>query len=126
MSGHQLSAKFTIISPSSPLSTSTQAVLILGSMNPVHQEFLDQYPSLRCAVTTSTGVNHIDLDACAKRGILVANVGETFSKDVADYALGLLIDAMRRITMSDQYIRKGFWVKRGSYPLGSKVRFFGT
>lgn len=116
-----LSAKFTIIPPSSPLSTSTQAVLIIGGMNPVHQDFLDQHPSLRCVVTTSAGVNHIDLEACAKRGILVANVGETFSKDVADYTVGLLIDVTRRITMSDRYVRSGSWASRGSYPLGSKV-----
>ena len=75
-------------------------------------------------MTTSAGVNHIDLEECRRRGVLVANVGETYSKDVADYAVGLLIDVFRRITMSDRYLRNGLWVTRGDYPLGSKVDLF--
>ncbi|KAF3323882.1 glyoxylate/hydroxypyruvate reductase HPR3-like protein [Carex littledalei] len=116
-----LSAKFTIIPPSSPLSTSTRAVLISGSVNRVDSTLLDQYPSLRCVVTTSAGVNTINLEECRRRGVLVANVGETYSNDVADYAVGLLIDAFRRLTMSDRYLRNGLWVSRGDYPLGSKL-----
>ncbi|XP_078154332.1 glyoxylate/hydroxypyruvate reductase HPR3-like [Carex rostrata] len=116
-----LSAKFTIIPPSSPLSTSTRAVLVSGGVNRVTSTVLDQYPSLRCVVTTSAGVNHIDLEECRRRGVLVANVGETYSNDVADYAVGLLIDVFRRITMSDRYLRNGLWVTRGDYPLGSKL-----
>ncbi|XP_078153324.1 glyoxylate/hydroxypyruvate reductase HPR3-like [Carex rostrata] len=116
-----LSAKFTIIPSSSPLSTSTRAVLVSGAVNRVNSVLLDQYPSVRCVVTTGAGVNHIDLEECRRRGVLVANVGETFSKDVADYAVGLLIDVLRRITMSDRYLRNGLWVTRGAYPLGSKV-----
>jgi glyoxylate/hydroxypyruvate reductase len=77
-------------------------------------------------VTTSAGVSHIDLEECRRRGVQVANVGETFSNDVADYAVGLLIDALRRITTSDRYVRNGFWVRRGDYPLGTKVLVYFT
>lgn len=38
--------------------------------------------------------------------------------DVADHAVGLLIDVMRKITISDWYVRKGLWPIRGNYPLG--------
>jgi glyoxylate/hydroxypyruvate reductase len=63
-------------------------------------------------VTTSAGVNHVDIEECRRRGVQVANVGETYSNDVADYAVGLLIDTLRGITMSDQYVRNGFWMRR--------------
>ncbi|KAJ3706175.1 hypothetical protein LUZ61_009880 [Rhynchospora tenuis] len=117
-----LSAKFTVISPSSPLSTSTHAALVSAAYNKVDPALLDQYPSLKCIATTSVGVDHIDLEECRRRGIQVANVGEIFTKDVADYAVVLLIDVMRRITMSDRYVRNGLWMTRGDYPLGSKLR----
>ncbi|KAJ3706168.1 hypothetical protein LUZ61_009873 [Rhynchospora tenuis] len=116
-----LSPKFTLISPSSPLSTSARAALISGAYNRVDPALLDQYPSLRCLVNTGAGVNHINFEECQRRGVQVANVGETHSRNVADYAVGLLIDVMRRITMSDQYLRNGLWVKQGDYPLGSKL-----
>ncbi|KAJ3706165.1 hypothetical protein LUZ61_009870 [Rhynchospora tenuis] len=116
-----LSAKFTLISPSSPLSTSARAALISAAYDRVDTALLDQYPSLRCIVSSGAGVNHINLEECKRRGVHVANVGETHSRNVADYAVGLLIDVMRRITMSDQYVRNGLWVTQGDHPLGSKL-----
>ncbi|KAJ4759919.1 Glyoxylate reductase/hydroxypyruvate reductase [Rhynchospora pubera] len=116
-----LSAKFTVISPSSPLSTSTRAALVSAAYNKVDPAFLDQYPSLQCIATTSIGVDHIDLEECWRRGIQVETVGEIFTKDVADYAVGLLIDVSRRITMSDRYVQNGLWMSQGDYPLGSKL-----
>ncbi|KAJ1701763.1 hypothetical protein LUZ63_001542 [Rhynchospora breviuscula] len=116
-----LNAKFTLISPSSPLSASVHAALISGAYNRVDPALLDQYPSLRCLVNTGAGVNHINFEECKRRGVQVANVGETHSRNVADYAVGLLIDVMRRITMSDRYVRNGLWVTQGNYPLGSKL-----
>ncbi|KAJ4812397.1 Glyoxylate reductase [Rhynchospora pubera] len=116
-----LNAKFTLVSPSSPLSASVHAALISGAYNRVDPALLDQYPSLRCLVNTGAGVNHINLEECKRRGVQVANVGETHSKNVADYAVGLLLDVMRRITMSDRYMRNGLWVTRGNYQLGSKL-----
>ncbi|KAJ3706177.1 hypothetical protein LUZ61_009882 [Rhynchospora tenuis] len=62
-----------------------------------------------------------DLEECRRRGVQVANLRETYTKEVADYAVGLLIDVFRRITMSDRYVRNGSWVTQGDYPLGSKL-----
>ncbi|KAJ3706167.1 hypothetical protein LUZ61_009872 [Rhynchospora tenuis] len=116
-----LSTKFTLISPSCQHSTSAHAALVSISYNQVDPVFLDQYPSLRCIVTSSVGLDHIDLEECQRRGVQVANVGESFSTDAADYAVGLLIDVLRRITMSERYLRYGSWVTRGDYLLGSKL-----
>ncbi|XP_047321447.1 glyoxylate/hydroxypyruvate reductase HPR3-like [Impatiens glandulifera] len=100
--------------------TSIQAILISASI-PLTAEILRLLPSLRIVVTTSTGVNHIDLLECHRRGIAVANAGSVLSEDVADGAVGLLIDVMRKITASGRYIRSGLWPTKGDYPLGSKI-----
>jgi hypothetical protein len=76
---------------------------------------------VRLVVTASAGTNHIDLEACHRRGISVTNAGNVFSDDGADAAVGLLIDVLRKITASDRYVRQGLWVNKGDYPLGSKV-----
>lgn len=55
------------------------------------------------------------------RGISVANAGDVFSEDVADTAVGLFIDVLRKITSADRYVRGGSWAVNGDYPLGSKV-----
>lgn len=51
----------------------------------------------------------------------MANAGTVFSDDVADTAVGLLIDVLRRVTASDRYVCDGLWPVKGDYPLGFKL-----
>ncbi|XP_049398950.1 LOW QUALITY PROTEIN: glyoxylate/hydroxypyruvate reductase HPR3 [Solanum stenotomum] len=78
-------------------------------------------PSLRLIVTTSTGLDHIDLVECRRRGISIASASTLFSEDVADFAVGLLIDVVRRISAADRFVKNGLWPLQGQFPLGSKV-----
>ncbi|KAL3571909.1 hypothetical protein D5086_025813 [Populus alba] len=100
---------------------SIQAILCSGAA-PVTDDLLQLLPSVRLVVTASAGTNHIDLEACHRRGISVTNAGNVFSDDGADAAVGLLIDVLRKITASDRYVRQGLWVNKGDYPPGSKLR----
>ncbi|KAK3035641.1 hypothetical protein RJ639_033169, partial [Escallonia herrerae] len=97
-----------------------RAMLCWGG-TPVTAEQLSHLPALRLVVTSSTGVNHIDLRECHRRGIAVANSGNVYAQDVADTAVGLLIDVLRRISAADRYVRGGLWPVKGEYPLGSKL-----
>ncbi|KAK6920224.1 D-isomer specific 2-hydroxyacid dehydrogenase, NAD-binding domain [Dillenia turbinata] len=66
-----------------------QAMVIPGAgLRITADEVLSHLPSLRLIVTSSAGVNHIDLPECCRRGISVANAGTVFSEDVADMAVG--------------------------------------
>ncbi|GMN57882.1 hypothetical protein TIFTF001_026985 [Ficus carica] len=87
----------------------------------VNAELLQLLPALRMVTVTCTGVNQIDLAECRRRGIAVANLGGAYSEDVADFAVGLLIDVLRRVSASDRYVRKGFWRSKGDFPLGFKL-----
>jgi hydroxypyruvate reductase 2 len=70
------------------------ALVVGGGAIRVDAAFLDAAPYLRCVVTTAAGLDHVDLAECARRGVLVAGAGEVFSADVADHAVGLLIDVL--------------------------------
>jgi glyoxylate/hydroxypyruvate reductase len=115
-----LSAKFNLIDPSSAHSATALAILISGVIR-VDSVFLDKYCDLKFVQTDSGGVNHIDLEECARRGILVANAGEVYSKDVADHAVGLLIDVLRRISAADRYIRRQSWSVPEDLMVGCRV-----
>ncbi|KAI3444643.1 hypothetical protein Pfo_001308 [Paulownia fortunei] len=99
---------------------SAKAILCFGK-SPITAELLRQLPSLQLVVTSGTGVNHIDLPACRRRGIAVANTADVFSEDTADYAVGLLIDVMRKISGGDGFVRRGLWPVSREYPLGFKL-----
>jgi len=52
----------------------------------------------------------------------VAYAGSLFSADVADIAVGLLIDALRKISAGNHYVTQGLWANNGDFSLGSKVK----
>ncbi|CAI0467135.1 unnamed protein product [Linum tenue] len=99
---------------------SVRAMLASGGAV-VDARVLQFLPELRLIVTTTAGLNQLDLPECRRRGIRIANAGDVYSADVADCAVGLLIDVLRKISASNRYVKQGFWASKGDYPLGSKV-----
>ncbi|KAK6935292.1 D-isomer specific 2-hydroxyacid dehydrogenase, NAD-binding domain, partial [Dillenia turbinata] len=99
------------------------SIRALVSVGPgaVTAELIGYLPALALVVGSSAGVDHIDLAECHRRGIVVTNVGDSFSEDVADYAVGLLIDVLRGMSTSDGFVRAGLWPVKENFPLGSKV-----
>ncbi|XP_073144525.1 glyoxylate/hydroxypyruvate reductase HPR3-like [Henckelia pumila] len=127
---HEFSAKFQLLKPwESPLplpqylaehAQNTPAALCSGICQ-LPAAVISQLPSLKLVVTTSAGINNIDLIECRRRGIAIANGPSIFSTDVADLAVGLLIDVSRKISSGNRYVRNGLWPEQGSYPLGFKL-----
>lgn len=126
-----LSSKYTVLDPhedppdpSFPaLSKAARLILCLG-LAPVTSIVLDSYPAVECVVATSAGLNHIDLAACRLRGVRVATGGDSFSDDVADYAVGLAIDVLRRVSAANRFVRAGSWPAQQEFGLGSRVRTY--
>jgi D-lactate dehydrogenase len=69
----------------------------------VDAEVLKVLPKLKLIVTMSTGYDHIDLIACKKRKIVVANVPFYGENTVAEHAFALLLSISRKIHQS--YLR---------------------
>ena len=68
-------------------------------------------PQLRFVATRSTGYDHIDLDACAERGIPVSNVPFYGENTVAEHTFGLILTLSRKILKA--YLR----TSRGDFTL---------
>ncbi|AQK42301.1 Glyoxylate/hydroxypyruvate reductase HPR3 [Zea mays] len=96
-------------------------VTVGGDSVRVDAALLDAVPSLRFVHSTGAGLDHIDLGECARRGVGVASSGTVYSTDVADHAVGLLVDVLRRVSAADRFVRRGLWPLHGDYPLGSKL-----
>ncbi|KAG5538508.1 hypothetical protein RHGRI_019178 [Rhododendron griersonianum] len=109
----QFSDKFQLLKPwESPIPAdqflaahcaSVEAMLISG-LTPITADVLRRLPLLRLICTTSAGLNHIDLPECRRRGVSIANAGSAYSEDVADLAVGLLIDVLRRVSAADRFL----------------------
>jgi D-lactate dehydrogenase len=66
----------------------------------IDRSFLDAHRAIRLICTRSTGFDHIDLGACAERGILVSNVPSYGESTVAEHTLALILMLSRRIRES--------------------------
>lgn len=66
----------------------------------VEEDVLQRFPNLNILATPSTGLNHIDLDACKRRGVKVLSLlddraGLDTISASAEFTFKLLLDALR-------------------------------
>lgn len=66
----------------------------------VGKEVLAQFTNLQLIALRSVGFNHVDLDYCNERGIVVETTPNYGNKSVAEFAIGLILDVCRKITLS--------------------------
>lgn len=78
-------------------------------------------PQLKVISSFGVGVDKIDLQAAARRGIPVGNTPDVLNDCVADLAIGLMIDVARGIGASERYLRAGAWRTSGAYPLQHRM-----
>jgi D-lactate dehydrogenase len=60
-------------------------------------DLIEQLPDLRFVATRSTGFDHVDLEACARRGVVVSNVPTYGENTVAEHTFGLILSLSRKI-----------------------------
>ena len=70
---------------------------------------LDVLPQLGLVVSMGAGLDNIDAEALAARGVTLAFTPDQFTEDVADFALGLIYAAQRKIVEADRFTRSGAW-----------------
>src|SRR5262245_56587181 len=84
-------------------------VLVPTYLDPVDAARLGQLPKLRLVASYGVGTDHVDLAACAARGVAVTNTPGVLTEATADHAFALLLAAARRVAEGDRLIRAGRW-----------------
>ena len=84
-------------------------VVVVGGAR-LAREFFAALPRLKAVVRLGIGVDSLDLDAATELGIVVANVPDFCSDEVAEHALGLIFAVTRKIALADRKTRRGEWV----------------
>jgi len=76
---------------------------------PVTEALLALAPRLKVVAACSVGTDHVDLDACRRRGIVVTNTPGVLTEATADLAWLLVLAVARRFREGDALIRSGSW-----------------
>lgn len=95
----------------------TDADVILNQYAPVTGDVLDTLPNCKAVIRYGVGVDNVDVEAAARRGVWVVNVPDYGIAEVADHTLALLLDVLRGVSRLDRDIRSGHWDYEAVKPL---------
>ena len=82
------------------------AEVVIESNIPLRKDFLDACPKLKMLSIAFTGLDHIDMEECQRRGILVKNAAGYSTEAVAELAIALMIDLYRKVPENDTITRQ--------------------
>ena len=121
-----LEAHFDIVRPRAPdperiITENAQSIKAITTyLNPVQRPLIELLPNLEIIAVGAVGVDHIDLEAAAQRGIVVTNTPDVLTNDTADIGMMLMLNILRRGVEGDMFVRAGLW-KNGALPLGATL-----
>ena len=105
-----------------------RAVVAFGGFSAAQMNAL---PNLEIISCPGVGYDGIDTAHAADRGIVVTHTPNVLNDEVADTAIALLLNTVRRFYSAEKWVRDGRWEKEGGFPLspltvkGRKVGLYG-
>lgn len=81
----------------------------------VNDALLAGCPALEVVARAGVGLDNVDLEAAARRGVTVLNVPDALTETVAEHALALALAARRQVVASANDARGGRWEERARF-----------
>jgi len=78
---------------------------------------MGRFPNLKIVANFGVGYDSVDVQAAARRGVVITNTPEVLTEEVADTALGLLLTTVREFYRAEKWLRDGRWAADGDYRL---------
>lgn len=103
----------------------------VAAMTQIDAAFIDALPGLEIIANFGVGYDAVDAGHAARRGVMVTNTPDVLTDEVADTAVGLLINTVRRLPQAEAWLRAGRWRGEGAFALspltlrGRSVGIFG-
>ena len=86
-------------------------VLIARSRTRVDEGLLARAPRLQCAVTATSGFDHVDFAACASRGVAVMHAPNANAASACELTWALILACARRVPEAHRAIKAGEWAR---------------
>jgi phosphoglycerate dehydrogenase-like enzyme len=92
-----------------PFAPEADAFLLFHDISRLGEATFARAPKCKGVVRAGVGYNNVDLDAATRRGIVVCNVPDYGTEEVADHAIMFLLAVARRLVPCHNAIRAGTW-----------------
>lgn len=81
--------------------------VVMIANTPYPDEVILSADALKLIAVAFTGIDHVGLNACREKGIEVRNCAGYSNETVAELVIGLTLELMRKISLSDRTVRTG-------------------
>lgn len=88
----------------------------VAAMTRIDAAFIDALPNLEIIANFGVGYDAVDAVHAAQKGVMVTNTPDVLTEEVADTALGLLLNTVRELPKAEAWLRAGKWKSVGNYP----------
>ena len=113
--------------PEKNIERAAGADIVVESNMPLRKDFLDACPNLKMLSIAFTGLDHIDMEECQRRGIVVKNAAGYSTEAVAEETICMMIGLYRHVIENDRITRscKGPSIAPGREIAGKTVGIIG-
>ena len=128
ISGHNLSFFNEALTKDNFTSVKDVEIISPFIYSNLSKDFLLNFSSLKLIATRSTGFDHIDINYCKEKGIVVCNVPTYGVNTIAEHTFALILALSRKIVSSVEQTRQGNFELaglRGSELVGKTLGIIG-
>ncbi len=88
--------------------------IIIRSRFKIDQSFLEKATNLKFIGRVGAGLENIDCDFAANKGIALISAPEGNRTAVGEHAIGMLLNLMNKLSVVDQEVRNGIWLREAN------------
>ncbi|HKT21584.1 MAG TPA: 2-hydroxyacid dehydrogenase [Nitrososphaerales archaeon] len=123
---HGLEADFKTVNGLGPALDDAlkEADFVIGDYTfgvPITADMVASMEKVKLIAQPSTGYDHIDLEACRRKGIPVANIGGANAISVAEHTLTMALMLLKRIGYANRRMIEGAWVQEELLNIAAEV-----
>lgn len=89
----------------------------IAAMTLIPAALMQALPKLEIVANFGVGYDAVDSRHAGANGIMVTNTPDVLTEEVADTAIGLLLNTVRELSAAEAYLRAGHWSAKGNYRL---------
>lgn len=81
--------------------------VVMIANNPYPADVIAELPELKMISVAFTGIDHVGIEACKEKGVMICNSAGYSNQTVAELVIGMAISALRNMTKANQVVRMG-------------------
>jgi len=93
------------------------ASIAITNKVPITAAAVDALPELKMVAVSATGTNNVDLEACRRRGVVVANIRGYAEHTVPEHVFALLLALSRNLVAWRATVQAGAWQRSAQFCL---------